>query len=227
MGASHQQRIDILMRDRVSLFSLLKHAAKAYTGLHWFPASLAFLLFVLWPILVFWPKVSFDASGFVEEWVKLTSGGLVLLFIFELGKLRAESHKAADLSIKSFSFHYLPVIEQLRRDMESLLKARQMKDLEKMQYSALSGSRSIIQLRANIDLASTLSLGPELTAFLYAERDGQALNHARSIFDQCRASARPENITIEEVHKALAEISDLINQLKRFANQENQYGDQG
>lgn len=62
----------------------VKRTLRHYLGKHWVRTLWCVAVLVFWPLAVFWDDVAFSPPAFVEEWIKMAVGGIVLVVAVEV-----------------------------------------------------------------------------------------------------------------------------------------------
>lgn len=70
---------------------------RSHLGRTWPASALGLLVLIFWPIIVYWNSIRIDPAKFVEEWVKLGIGGVLLFLILEIMRHRSLEARGSEL----------------------------------------------------------------------------------------------------------------------------------
>lgn len=82
-------------------------------GRQWGRNLTLLLLFVFWPLAAFWRQIAFDPAHFVEEWIKLTLGGVVLVVAVEALRQAAMESAVGWTTTRRLADDLTPQIDRL------------------------------------------------------------------------------------------------------------------
>ena len=173
----------------------------------WIAAPLiAVILF--WPIVVFWREIRFEPAEFVEEWVKLGTGGVLFLSLLELFKHKSAALQRSLSRERWVQDQLLSPLLQLEASVVAYQTSRRLEDESAGALAQRQLWRSWKHLQRSIEHASheegaLTGTQPELEEILEPRRTQHIVNSVCRIGATLEADPHETDELLERVQRGI------------------------
>jgi hypothetical protein len=102
---------------------------RSYFGKGWPLFAVLLLAVVFWPPFVFRSRIVFAPEHFVEEWLKLGVGGVLLFFLLEIGRARSTEQRAVEKCRRTIHERYVPALKFVLQNLTAFVATTKQQDL--------------------------------------------------------------------------------------------------